>query len=763
MQRLSRAPAFASAQAVCPRAIISAKHFQRHRSAKSGSKRIWKEDFSNNSNNFSHLKPAPIRIDSLEGFDAPVSHSMLKSFERDGVNVKDSKQLKLARDLLMIKVPLSAFAASPSPYIIARLKDIRIVDEEARTMLSDYVNKVSSDSLPYMRVSAVADALRASKPIERFLLPGLYEFILSNVKHVDDQNLRTLMKFSDLRIPAEWYPGARLLKRNIILHVGPTNSGKTYSALKRLQESKSGVYSGPLRLLAHEVYERINKAGTPCNLLTGEERRISDGVEKWACTVEMTPLTKEFEVAVVDEIQMIGDEQRGWAWTQALLGLQAKEVHLCGEATVIPLVERICEMTGDTVTIHHYKRLTELVIEPKGFQNNFNNIRPGDCVVTFSRKNIFALRKRIESVGNLKVAVIYGNLPPETRAEQAKLFNSIDSGYDVLVASDAIGMGLNLNIRRIIFERMDKFNGKEMRPLTLSQIKQIAGRAGRFKTQYERGYVCTFNNADMRILNQALAVTNPLPLPSAGLYPTLEQMEKFAAELPEETFTGLLDKFEELSRLDGDYFLCNLSQQKETASMIQEIDLTLSDRYTLVAAPCNADNGIISASMMKFARAISSGDELSLEDSKLVFVPQEPVKSSEKLRELESMHKIIVLYLWLSFRFPSIFTSVEAAQHLKTESEIMIARSLEELNGNRKYSRVNRHAPKEMESSLNQELTYSGLDVFSGKDAGPIEVEKPVPLIDNDSRGHDVEDGRVRPRTPWHGAGGSDRARETKY
>jgi ATP-dependent RNA helicase SUPV3L1/SUV3 len=104
------------------------------------------------------------------------------------------------------------------------------------------------------------------------------------------------------------------------MHVGPTNSGKTYAALKRLEEAETGIYAGPLRLLAHEVYERMNDQGVPFNLLTGEERRESDGVEKWAATVEMTPLNKRLDVAVIDEIQMINDEQRGWAWTQALLG-----------------------------------------------------------------------------------------------------------------------------------------------------------------------------------------------------------------------------------------------------------------------------------------------------------------------------------------------------------------------------------------------------------------------------------------------------------
>lgn len=112
-----------------------------------------------------------------------------------------------------------------------------------------------------------------------------------------------------------------VINRKIHLHVGPTNSGKTYSALKRLTEAKSGIYCGPLRLLAHEIFERMNNNGIACNLVTGEEKRIiSEDATLTSSTVEMVELNRDLEVAVVDEIQMIGDRNRGWAWTQALLG-----------------------------------------------------------------------------------------------------------------------------------------------------------------------------------------------------------------------------------------------------------------------------------------------------------------------------------------------------------------------------------------------------------------------------------------------------------
>lgn len=292
--------------------------------------------------------------------------------------------------------------------------------------------------------------------------------------------------------------GARSLSRAFHLHIGPTNSGKTYSALKALSRAKTGAYAGPLRLLAHEVWERLNLGtvgdlngqGRKCNLLTGEERRIVDPAAGLiSCTVEMLPhlplenyseaevdasisststststsagpgtshasstvplsdnstpgQIQPYDVVVIDEIQMLGDPQRGGAWTNAVLGVMAREVHLCGDETTLNLLSSLIPSLGDTITIHRYDRLTPLKVAEESMDNDWNKVEKGDCVVTFSRSNIFAVKKMIESVAGKKCAVVYGALPPETRAEQAKDFN--EGKAEVLVASDAVGMGLNL-------------------------------------------------------------------------------------------------------------------------------------------------------------------------------------------------------------------------------------------------------------------------------------------------------------------------------
>lgn len=309
-------------------------------------------------------------------------------------------------------------------------------------------------------LGAIADfQANGERAVERAVLSYFLRWIRDQAERGKERigpQMASVIEALDLRYPGEWYPSARSLKRKLILHVGPTNSGKTYNALCALAKARAGAFAGPLRLLATEVYNRFN-AGTiggltpdsprVCNLITGEEKKIHDnlaGLE--SCTVEMMSTTRTFDVVVIDEIQMIGNADRGQAWTNALIGIRASEVHLCGEPSVVDLVKRIGRSLGDDVEVRHYERLSPLRVAQKSLRGDLTQIKKGDCLVTFSRNNIFALKKEVEEVTGLRVAVAYGGLPPEVREEQARGFNasSEDGGYDVMVASDAIGMGLNL-------------------------------------------------------------------------------------------------------------------------------------------------------------------------------------------------------------------------------------------------------------------------------------------------------------------------------
>lgn len=296
-----------------------------------------------------------------------------------------------------------------------------------------------------------------AKSIERAYLHRFMAYILPSPTLSSDQvtHLESLIAATDLtHHPFTAYPATRSLRRHFHLHIGPTNSGKTHTALTALSMAERGAYAGPLRLLAHEVWDRMNRGtvgkltkgqGRQCNLLTGEERRIvAPDAGLISCTVEMLPLQTPFDVVVIDEIQMLGDPQRGSAWTSAVLAVQAKDIHLCGDETTIGLLQNLIKSLGDDMTINRYERLTPLRVAEKSLESDLSHVEAGDCVVTFSRNSIFAVKQQIEKKAGRKCAVVYGALPPETRAEQAKLFNEQKNGVEVLVASDAVGMGLNL-------------------------------------------------------------------------------------------------------------------------------------------------------------------------------------------------------------------------------------------------------------------------------------------------------------------------------
>ena len=285
--------------------------------------------------------------------------------------------------------------------------------------------------------------------------------------------------------PKDEYKIARNIERKIFIHLGDTNTGKTYNAMTRLKEAKKGVYLSPLRILALEIYENLNSNNVICNLLTGEEEILKEGATHTACTIEKVDLKNEYDIAVIDEIQMIDDPQRGAAWTRAILGLRCKEIYICGALNSKELIENILKDCNDEYEFKEYKRSIPLKVEDKNF--SYKDAENGDAVVVFSKKKVLQIAKQY-SEDNIKVSIIYGDLPPEVRRKQYDMF--INKETKVLITTDAIGMGVNLPIKRIIFLDIQKFDGEEIRNLTSQEVKQIAGRAGR-KGIYEVGYVAT--------------------------------------------------------------------------------------------------------------------------------------------------------------------------------------------------------------------------------------------------------------------------------
>ncbi|CAN8103100.1 unnamed protein product [Discula destructiva] len=541
-----------------------------------------------------------------------------------------------------------------------------------------------------------------------------YSFVSFIVRqHLSKDAIACHERLADMRFPHEWFPATRTMQRTIHLHVGPTNSGKTYSALKALENSTTGIYAGPLRLLAHETFTRFKAKGKRCALVTGEEQRIPDGDESYfaSCTVEMTPLNQRVDVAVIDEIQMMGDEARGWAWTQAVLGVQAKEVHLCGEERAVPLVEALCAKTGDEVIVHRYKRLSSLQPMQESLQGSFENLRKGDAVVSFSRVNLHSLKQGIEQATGKKCAIVYGGLPPESRAQQAALFNEPDNEYDFLAASDAIGMGLNLEIKRVVFETVSKHDGVKIRNLNIPELKQIGGRAGRFKTaaqanrdaatstalqssqanaarqQDSVGFVTSLEEEDLDLIHGSF-IQEAEPLQSAGLMPPAAVIEKFASYFPAGTpLAFILLRLRDIAKLPSRFHMCDLRPNLEIAHQIQKYPLSIHDRCVFMNAPCSLRDHNMPQIIRALAKCIGhnlSGDLLGIKEIHIDMLeynldnyPQGP---DSYLKHLEALHKALVLYLWLSYRYSGIFRSQTLAFHVKEMVEERINGYLDRLN-----------------------------------------------------------------------------------
>lgn len=185
--------------------------------------------------------------------------------------------------------------------------------------------------------------------------------------------------------PEKQYPEARGMKRHFILHIGPTNSGKTYQALQRLKQAYHGIYLGPLRLLALEVYDRMMTAGIPCNMITGEETIRTPGSFVQASTVEILDIREIYDIAVIDEAQMMADENRGSFWTRAILGIRAEEIHVCCSGTAQELLVKMISRCGDSYEIVYHERNTKLEFIPKRYDMS-KDVEPGDALIAFSKK-----------------------------------------------------------------------------------------------------------------------------------------------------------------------------------------------------------------------------------------------------------------------------------------------------------------------------------------------------------------------------------------
>ena len=262
-------------------------------------------------------------------------------------------------------------------------------------------------------------------------------------------------------------------KNKITAVLGPTNTGKTFLAIETMLSFESGMIGFPLRLLAREVYDKIIKKVSldKVALITGEEKIIPKNAKYFLCTVESMPIDKNLDFVGIDEIQMCADRERGHIFTDRLLNLRGEKLTMfMGSNTIRNIVSKLDE---DTEFINR-NRLSKLSYIG---HKKISRINRKTVIIAFSTEEVYAIAELVRRQKG-GAAIVMGSLSPKTRNAQVELYQSGD--VDFLVATDAIGMGINMDLENVFFSNLKKFDGKKLRRLNLSEIGQIAGRAGRY-------------------------------------------------------------------------------------------------------------------------------------------------------------------------------------------------------------------------------------------------------------------------------------------
>jgi ATP-dependent RNA helicase SUPV3L1/SUV3 len=479
------------------------------------------------------------------------------------------------------------------------------------------------------------------------------------------------------------YELARRLNRQHHFYIGPTNSGKTFQAIKALIAAPSGLYLAPLRLLAMEIRDKLMQAGVPCNLITGEERDMVDGAKHTASTIEMMNPSIAIDVAVIDEIQMLQDPDRGSAWTAALIGAPASKVYICGSNAVTDLCVSAIESLAETYDITVCERMTPLVLETDSLCGSIysklkvrDQLQKGDAVIAFSRKDVLTLSARFRQWG-FTVASIYGALSPEVRRHESARF--ADNRADILVATDAIGMGLNLPIRRVIFANTSKFDGTENRLLNATEVRQIAGRAGRFGI-HETGYVNVLEDHERFHIARMLKADDTSTLKQLPVRAGLDAVLKTAKQLRTKHLTTCLEFIaEQTTDLGTLYKSAGVNAQIPQSHLVDlhAPTMPLSDKYTFACAPTSVDTHFETDYFLQCLKSVAHNMPQTLPSVPFWLVPSDSKRHNPKyLEEAETLSQNLSLYAWLSFQFPKVFIEGSQVKALRARLSDYISHSL---------------------------------------------------------------------------------------
>ena len=457
------------------------------------------------------------------------------------------------------------------------------------------------------------------------------------------------------------YPAARLMHRNFVLHIGPTNSGKTHDAIQELMGAETGIYLAPLRLLAYEQYERLNRTECPCSLVTGEEQYLIEGARHQSSTIEMLSFKTYYDVAVIDEAQMIADRSRGGAWTAAIMGVCAETVHVCAAPEAEERLIGIIQDCGDEYRVVRHRRMTPLVYEEKTVSFP-EDVRAGDALIVFSRRNVHAVAAQLRKK-KIKCSIIYGALPYDVRHKQAELF--AEKKTDVVVATDAIGMGMNLPIRRVVLMETVKYDGFGRRPLHYGEIAQIVGRAGRYGI-YDIGY-CASANGDQKV--------------KKAVNRTLQPIEKAVIDFPETLLTvdapilDLIRKWEQVIPAEG-WEKESVEQILRLAEMTDSLHAPKRLAYDFLTVPFEDDNNELLNIWMDIFKMEVRGEEYSIYDRVEAITLKSPA-SADSIDVLEQQHHVLDLYFALARKFQPEESTLDFIMEKKRDCSERIMKVLE--------------------------------------------------------------------------------------
>ncbi|MEA1913778.1 MAG: SUV3 C-terminal domain-containing protein [Campylobacterota bacterium] len=494
------------------------------------------------------------------------------------------------------------------------------------------------------------------------------------------EQLQTLLN-CDLK---SLYPLARSIKRELHFYVGPTNSGKTYTAMQELQKAHCGTYLAPLRLLALEGYETLQNNDIAASLITGEEQIFDEEAGHICSTIEMIDFNMDVDVCVIDEVQMLSDIDRGWAWVNAIVGSPAKKVIMTGSVNALEAIKKIAKYLDEPLYVEKFKRINDLKVLPRA--TAMKEIEPYTALIAFSRNDVLKYKQKLSKFYN--VSVLYGNLSPEVRKEEAKRFR--EGKTNLLIATDAIAMGLNLPIKTILFTTDTKFDGISQRKLMAQEIIQIAGRAGRYG-HHEVGYIGALNSRKV-LAHITEEFNSPIPTnkPPFGVKATPFQIEELSNHLKTKSLYKILDYFARHMNFTGPFKAANLKGMLQISKILDNTtQMKLEEKFLFSQAPVSINAPLIRSAFMFYIRSVQNNQNVSYKTSAHI---GKVAKSEAELLKAEDEVKKISLYLWLSYKFPNHFTDTQQALENRVKINQFIEKSLK---ANIKPKRPTQHHSKE--------------------------------------------------------------------